>query len=261
MNDQAVSGSLTHNAEDNNGKFDRAMLERELANYGRAFGAGQNSRPSAFLRAVEAAYKLADVGPKDAEALYSKFQQGCAARQGLEYKAEASAKVQVSKFKRALMLGALPGIDGVDVMNRGCDIIKDMAAQAESPLKGSAYDNMVSLARAQIAQPKQELTDDEIRALLSKDSPDKTVLDHVIEAYKKSYKLCDELVKEGIDPGFTVKATEELAAQIMAMGGDLPPMTKDEKKVATARQTLSALGYAVEAKIEAPDAGSEKAAA
>ena len=222
----------------------REDLERDLTKFGRAFGQGQNSRPAAGLRCVEVASKI-NIGPDDAKDLYMKFQQAAAAARGMEYQAEASFKVQVSKLKQFLTLGAMPQIDGVDVMNRACDIIKELSAMEDSPLKGSAYDNMVNIARQQIKSEKVALTDDQMRDILSAQPDEKTELDKVVDIYKRLYKLNDELVKNGTDAANLGIALEAVKDQILCMDGELPAMTKDEKAKHAALKVLKAQGYMI----------------
>jgi hypothetical protein len=237
-----TSTNLEHDTDSNAGPFDRAKLERELAKYGKAFGQGQNSRPAAAQMCVDAASRLKDVGPNDADKLYSKFAAAAAASQGIEYSASASHKVQVSKLKRFLMLGSLPAIDGVDVFNKAYDSIAELSRRAESPLRGSAYDNLVKVARRQIEQPTVELTKDQIMEILSEQPEDKDDLDRVVDAYKRIYTLNEKLGENGVDHGPVSDALEDLAQQIADMGGELPAMTKEERKVAKAAETLARHG-------------------
>lgn len=241
MNTTTLGAALAGAAVTNQA-FSRAELEKEIKDFGKAYGQGQNSRPSMALRCVEAAHKLSDVGPDDAEDLYTRFQQAAAKARGIEYSAESSFKVQVSKVKRFLMLGALPQVDGVDIMNRVTDIIEKLSRMAESPLKGSAYDNMVGCARLQLESPTVPLTDDQITEHLSAQTEEKTALDKVIDLYKKSYRLGDTLREEGIDPQYIDDATENLATQIKHMDGELPPMTKEDKAKAAAFKVLKDQG-------------------
>lgn len=223
----------------------RANILTEMGAFGRAFGKGQNSRPSAALRFLEAATKLPDVGPDDASEFYDAFQKAAFQSRGIAYAPENSYKVQISKFKRFGELAMLPGIDGIDLMNRTCDIIKDLAAMAESPLKGSAYDNMVDIARRQIKDATAEMTDDQIRAILSEVPDEKTDLDMVMDAYKKSYRLSEKLADHGVDVTYVDQATDAFAAQIKSMDGDLPPMTKEEQAKAKAFKVLKSQGFTI----------------
>lgn len=239
-----ITTNLEHDT-DNAGPLTREKLERELLKFGKAEGQGANSRPSAALMCVDAAHRLQNVGADDAEKLYTIYAKGVAATQGIEYKASASQKVQVSKLRRFLMLGQLPAIDGVDVMNKACDKIVELSRRAESPLRGSAYDNMVKVARRQIEQPTVELTSDQIEEILSEGPEDKTELDKVVDAYRKVYKVDEALQEAGMDNYGTNNALEDLAHQISMMGGELPPMTKEERDTAKAKGILAKRGLTV----------------
>ena len=228
--------TLEHDVEDNAGPLNRAKLERELGKFGAAFGQGQNSRPSAALMCVDAASRCSDVGPDDAADLYTKFAQAAAKKQGLEYTVSSSYKVQVSKLKRFLMLGTLTAIDGVEFMNRVTDKIEELSRRAENPLRGSAYDNMVKLASVQLESPKVALTDEQIEEALSAGPAEKTELDKVIDLYKKSYRLGEVLGEAGIDHPDIDDATALYGAQIQAMGGELPAMTKEDQTIAKAEK-------------------------
>ncbi len=149
----------------------RADLEKNLNEFGKAYGKGQNSRPAAAQAALEAS--VAGIAtPNDAKELWTLFQRACAKVKSIEYKEEGSFAVQVSKFKQFLVMGQLP-IDSIDVMNRATEMIVELAMDEDTrkALKGSAYDNMVKIARAQIKAGEQELTDDEIRAELMPEAP------------------------------------------------------------------------------------------
>lgn len=236
--------NLEHDNTDNTGPLTREKLERELVKFGKAFGQGQNSRPSAALMCVDAAHRCRDVGADDADKLYTMFAKGVAQMQGIEYAASASHKVQVSKMKRFLMLGQLPAIDGVHVMNETCDAIVDLSRRAESPLRGSAYDNMVKVARRQIEQPTVELGRDQIVEILSEAPDEKTELDKVVDAYKKVYGVNEKLIEAGLDHQGMDDALEDIAQQIADMGGEIPAMTKEERAVAKAQATLAKHGQA-----------------
>lgn len=237
-----MSTNLEHDAEDNAGPLDRSKVEARLREFGKAYGKGQNSRPSAALLAVDAAHRLRDVGPDDAEKLYTQFAKAAAASQGIEYAASSSHKVQVSKLKVFLTLGALPAVDGVEVMHRTVDKISELSKRAENPLRGSAYDNMCKVARRQKEQPTVELDADAIEGILSEQPADKSELDRVIEAYRKVYAVDEKLAEAGVDHQGTADALEDLAQQIMDMGGELPAMTKEDREVAKARKTLEKAG-------------------
>lgn len=252
-----TSTDLTHDADNNAGPLTQESFEKQLGTYGRAYGKGQNSRPAMALLCVEAASKLTKVGKDEADKVYTLFAKGAAATQGLEYQATSSHKVQVSKTKQFLTLGQLPAIDGVRVMELTTDKLAELNKRAESPLRGSAYDNMVKVAREQIKQPTVELTADNIEDILSKQPDDKTEIDKVIDAYKKVYTVDAKLADAGIDHQGTADALEDLAQQIADMGGELPAMTKEDREMAKAKQTLQRHGLTAQPMTAAQPANDE----
>lgn len=242
----SIDTNLDHDTS-NTGALTRERLEREIRSYGQAYGKGANSRPAMAVRLVEAANKLTDVSPDDATALYTFFQKGAAASRGVEYTAdsEKSFKVQVSKAKRFLTLGELSTIDGIGMMDDAVQIIEELSRMPESPLRGSAYDNMVNVARRQIAQPTVQLTKSDLYEMLSQQAAEKSDLDKVIDVYKRVYRLAESLAETGVDVSNIDNAVTELAAQITAMDGELPPMTKIEQKKIAAIKVLASQGIQV----------------
>ena len=212
-------------------KLTLEQFEKEIVAFGAAYGAGQNSRPSMAVRAVEAAAKVTTITPDSAEVLWTKFQQAAAKKRGLEYKQEGSFKVQVSKFRQFLALGALPSIDPVDVIERTVYVIRELANQADSPLKGSAYDHMVNIARAQLKTPETALTNDQIKAeLLPEEVEEKTPLDKLLDTYKKVTKLHDVF---GKSPDVLIAiedAIENLQNAITKAGGEVPADKKTKEE-------------------------------
>lgn len=230
MNQQTPSTDTTDTTTQTpvNTPFSRAQFEKEVAAFGRDFGAGANSRPAMAIRAVEASHKLTDVGPDDAKDIYTRFQQSAAKKKGIEYAVESSFKVQVSKLRQFLVMGANPNIDGLGVIERTVDKLKELAAQGEdSPLTGSAYDNMVKVARAQNANPDQELNDDEILEVLTPDVQEKGPLDALIDGYKRIRKLHDTEGMPKVALPLIEDAIHNLEQAILDAGGDIPP-TKEQ---------------------------------
>lgn len=195
----------------------KAEFEKHAREFGKQYGKGMNSRPAMAMEAVQAAQQLADVGPDDAESIYTIFQQAAARAKGIEYKAESSFKVQVSKLRQFLSVGALPNVDGVAVLELAQDCIREYASSQENPLKGSAYDNMVNVARAQLAQPDEPLSETQIRGILTPDVEEKTDLDRIIAIYKAVRKLGETVNNEHLETAQT-----EIATTITELGGEIP---------------------------------------
>jgi hypothetical protein len=225
------------------------QFEKEVSAFGSAFGQGQNSRPSMAIRAVEAAQKVTSITPDLAETLWTKFQQAAAKKKGLEYKQEGSFKVQVSKFRQFLAMGCLPSIDSLDVIYRGADMIKSLANQSDSPLKGSAYDHLVNIARAQITSPEKALTDNQIKDILVPEDPEaKSDLDKLIDTYKKVCKALNlKFGKVQGDVAVAIQdAVENLQIAIHKAGGKVPsvepigPVEEEDKKAEAAKKAAQA---------------------
>jgi hypothetical protein len=219
----------------------REDLERDMEKFGAAYGKGQNSRPSALMRCVEVASKI-NIGPDDAKDIYLKFQQAAAKSRGVEYSVESSFKVQVSKLRQGLTMGSMPAIDAVQVMHDALDVIQELSGLEESPMRGSAYDNLVNVCRAQIKAGTLQLTKDDIKGLLSQTPEEKTLLDKVMDQYKRTYRLNDELVAAGEDNINVSISLEALKDQIKCMDGEVPAMTKADKAKAAAFKVLKSQG-------------------
>ena len=199
----------------------RSDLEKNLKKYGRAYGQGQNARPVAALDAVRAAQNNA-ITPDDAEELWSIFQRGNAETKGIEYKQEGSFKVQVSKFRQFIVLGSIPGLDAIDVMNRSVDILKELGGDESVKMTGSAYDKLTTVARAQIKQESQPLTDDEIRGIVMPDAKEKTE-EEVLGSIRTAMHKAIFGNKEGTAPTFPSpeleKALELVESRIAEITG------------------------------------------
>jgi hypothetical protein len=148
--------------------------------------------------------------------------------------------VQVSKFKAFLRLGALPAVDGVKVFDTAVKVIKELSQQKDNPLKGTAYDNLLFVARKQCDSPQHELDEDEIRRVVTpKVTDEKTAMDKLIDAYKKVAKLHDDIPSKALEDAIYC-----LEQAIVVGYGEVPDLNKKSKKdleaeVRALRQQLS----------------------
>ena len=83
-----------------NGAVDRDTFIKRMRDFGKAHGTGANSRPAAARMAVEAAQTLTDVGPDDAEAMWTEFQKASCKARSLEYKEEGGLQGPGEQFER-----------------------------------------------------------------------------------------------------------------------------------------------------------------
>lgn len=198
----------------------------KLRDYGEAYAKGANSRPAAAHQAVRAAAQIDGVTVDKAEEFWEVFQRAAARVKGIEYKREDSHKVQVSKFKAFLRLGALPAVDGVRVFDIAVKVVKELSAQEDNPMKGSAYDNLLAVARAQCDSPKHEFTEDDVRRVVTPEAKaEDTPLDKLVAAYKKVAKLHDSIPSKPLED-----AIYSLEQAIVEAGGDVPELKKKTKK-------------------------------
>ena len=204
-----------------------ADLKKDIRKFGSSEALGSAMRPIAAKTLVEAAYDgLAKEG--DAEELYAEYQAGMTAvgRKNPLTVGDASEKVQISKFRQFIKVGMLPGVDARELMRRTSDAInahKTAGAKINIP-----FDCLLNAARKQIASPDTDLTDAEIDAcVLKAEAAKKEEIDKLIDLYKKSVKLEETLKAPSLH-----SATLALKDAITEAGGEVPPMTKEEKEKA-----------------------------
>jgi len=217
-------------------------LRGKLKSLGAADGKGSASRPEAGLRLVDAAYD-GTIDENDAAEMFASYAAGVAAAAksnplvtSVGDADQKSAKQQISKFRQFIKVGALPSVDARDVMRRAVQASKDLEASGTKTY--SRFDAMLNVAREQIKQPDEPLTDDQITACVVKpESGDKSEIDKLIAAYKAAHRLA-----EAIPMPSTLAAADCYRDAIVEAGGEVPPMTKEEKAEAEAMTFLRKRG-------------------
>lgn len=221
-----------------NATFTLETFKEKLKEYGAAYARGANSRPAAAHQAVRAAAQIDGVSPDKAEEFWEEFQRASARVKGIEYKREDTHKTQVSKFKAFLRLGALPAVDGVAVFDRAVKIIREYSQMEDNPLKGTAYDNLLTVARKQCDNPQNEMDEDDIRRVITPEGKDeKKPIDKLIDAYKKVKGLHDKIPSAALED-----AIYSLEQAIVEGGGEVPATSKKDKAVQAALKTLKDAG-------------------
>ena len=214
------------------------ILDKELARLGRE--SVNTSRPAMAIALIDAA-SVGLIGEKDVPARYDAYlgarekkMQGNVLAAGVEdgngRKANISKLVQI--VKAAQLIGdAAPFQANAVVTLRGNMIGGDDKVHAP-------YECLLNVARAQIKKGAEELTQDELVECIRKDAPaEKDALAKLVAAYKTTYKLNTDLALPG-----TEVALQGYADAIVELGGELPPMTKEEKKEAEAMAFLAKRG-------------------
>lgn len=214
-------------------------LRTKMTALGKQEAAGMGSRRDAGLFLTAEAFE-GKIDEDDAEVAYDAY----VTAQGKQAKAKhlvagdnpSSRKAQVSKFRSFIKLGMLPTLDGRDVLARAVSLIESIAASDTKVL--SPFDALKAVCTAQCDKKEAPLTDEEITAVVSKPEPaEKDALAKLVAAYKAAYKLNTDMALPG-----TEVALQGYADAIVELGGELPPMTKEEKKAAEAMAFLAKRG-------------------
>lgn len=229
--------------------YTRDDFERDITHAGKQYGQGANARPVMAAKAVQAANRMVGVTSQDAAHFYTLFQTAAHRAKGLEYSAikESSFRQQVSKLTQFLKLGELVHVDGEDVFERAADRIRALGALNPTPLKGSAYDNLCNVARAQLKSPDVALTDEEIEGVLVTEKKPETA----IEKLARHYAQLGKLQYEGDDNNapLNLPALDETLANlkeaITEAGGDVPAITPEEKQRAKLLKLAEKAGLAI----------------
>lgn len=179
--------------------------------------------------------KTYDIYIEGRRGVLSKSALGAGSEDGGSYKANVSKNTQLIKAA-GLIVG---GVDFGDVMTKATKLREDLI-RADEKVKPT-YDAYVDLARAQLKTPTAQLDDDAIAEVIrKKEAAEKDLIDKLVAAYKTARKLQDDF---GVQPMADVVAA--YADAIVEAGGEVPPITKEEKKAHEAMAFLAKLGMNV----------------
>lgn len=169
-----MTNNLSNSAALEDGRKNYLADVREL---GRESALGKDSLPRLAMRTVEAA-ALGYIGEDDAKQIYEDY---LTAESKKLIHTDNGKAANASKLKSFIKMGLLP-VDAVDVIQRAADLHKEMRKDGLKPQP--AYAAYVSVARAQLAAPHNDLSDDEIREAMGAAQKDKTAKDYMRTAAK-----------------------------------------------------------------------------
>lgn len=184
------------------------------------------------------------IGEDDAEATYNAYLDGRRAETGKNTMAEGHAdgkpKSNISKNMKIIQLGLLPKVDGPALLERVNDLRVNAIRTGGDDLKVKpTFDCFVDAARAQLAQPNEELTDEQINGIVIKpEGKENTLLDNLIADHKRLNKRLEELPSAAIENA--IRCIEDAMCEIN--GGKLPPLSKEDKKAEEAMAFLRKMG-------------------
>jgi len=162
----------------------REALSR-VREFGRAAASGEDARPACILQLIEDCQNGV-LSPDDNKEIYDQYLAAYSKRAVFTENGKAG---NASKWKAPMSMGAMVGVDGVAVAQRAVTLRGNMASEGLKPK--AMFDGLVSVSRAQLANPSAELSDDEIRDALSKDVKEKSAKDFLKSAAKALEKALE----------------------------------------------------------------------
>lgn len=199
---------------------------------------GKESLPRFGLKLVrDAADSI--IKPGQAQVAYECYLRGYSTKELHEHTKNGLA-ANVSKVKRIIELGCLPHVDGVGVLDMVVDVRREMKARGVK-VKG-AYKAFVEAARAQCADPENQLSKAAIEALCDGTPASKDLIDKLIAQYKATARIQEENPTDNM-----ARVVDGLREEIIAQGGEVPAVTKDDKETLKAVALLAKKGIRVAA--------------
>lgn len=225
------------NAGDNIAGAVEALM-KNLRDLAAADVIGGASRPRAARRLVEASFDgIKD--ERDAEELFNVYAAAMAKAAGKAgvIAEQGSTPQQISKFRQFLKLGALPAVDGREVMERADRILRDLSTTDTATYP--TFDALLNTARAQIKSPEETLTDEQITAAVCRpERQEKDDIRRLVDAYKAAHKLAEKIPMPSV-----VAAVDAYRDAIVEAGGEVPAITKEEKEQAAFMEKAAQMGF------------------
>lgn len=165
----------------------------------------------------------------------AKSSLGAGAEDGGSYKANVSKNTQI--IKAAGLITA--GVDFVDVLTRATAIRETLVAASEKVWP--TFDTYVKCAREQLKQADTALTDEQITEAARKhEQAEKDLVAKLVDDYKRMYKRAEEFPCDAL-----AQAVASIGEAINEAGGEVPPMTKEEKQEAAAMAFIASRGFSL----------------
>jgi hypothetical protein len=226
-----------------------AALDKEMAKLGAE--SVNIARPKLAITLVKAAAE-GSIDEDDVEARYDAYLAGRTKAQSKTALAAGvedgnGKKANVSKCRQLVRMAMMPGIDGPALIDLTVTVRGNLLGNEESVKP--PFDAFVDVARAQINCPAGPLTEEQIADVIRKaEKADKTEIQKLIDMYKRSAKMRDDM--PAIEA--LARATDAYAEAIVEAGGEVPPLSKEEKEQAAAMAYLARRGLVVVPALPAP---------
>jgi hypothetical protein len=249
--DASIVHTITETMLGDNSESRLDTLMKEVAKLGRESGLGKDARMKLAMRVSQAAFD-GTIGEDDVPAIYETYVKAESSKAIHEHTANGKT-AQLSKFRQVVRASMMPSTDMPASLQAIVDKRDELRA-AEVKLK-PAFETAVLAARWQIAHTESQgvLPGEVIDELVRKpEAEDKELLERLQAEYKKLYDL-----ESKANEGATVNSTPEAALSaieearhkigeaIIGLDGELPPVTKEQKKVANLIVQARAAGIKV----------------
>lgn len=172
--------------------------------------------------------------PGQAQGRYEAYLRGMS-RKAVHEHSVGGVTANTSKMKKIIELGCLPNVDGIGVLDMVLDVRSDLKARGVKVQGG--YKAMVEAARVQLATPESQITREVIESICDGTPADKDLIDKLIAQYKANVRLQDECPTDNM-----ARVVDALREEIVAQGGNVPAVTKEDKEVAKAVALLAKKG-------------------
>lgn len=218
-------------------------LMKQVSKFGEEASLGRDSLPKLAHAVVKAAADgVLDLETKDnkgndaAAQIYEKY-VAAESKKAIHEHSGGGKKANISKLRQLIAMGAMPGIDAVEVMQAAFQAREDMMAD-DNKVK-PAYPFYVEVAREQLKEgrDKKPLTKQELESLVLKDEPAAKTLEGELKRVLKTLeglvtgenrdKLKDtdalteaafHAVKERLDNMATLRQKQKLMAEAAKLG-------------------------------------------
>lgn len=197
---------------------------KRVKEYGKQEGDGLNAKPAYALDVVAMSHDGV-IGNDHAEGVWEKFKDASAKTKGLEKLKTSTAKVdkvRVSETRQLIAVGTIVAFEPSEVMSRAVTLIAGCA-----DARGSTYQNLVVVARAQIKQRSAPLTDEEIISAITPASPEEKNEMELLQRHVKALKRMHDGDEK--DPSVKSYPSPELAQAIKSLEGRLATLVGNEQ--------------------------------
>jgi len=190
---------------------------------------GVDSRPNWLKATVRAAHNGV-IAADESKAIYERYIERVSKKAAHLHK---SLSVRASELKEIITYAGLNTVDAVAVIDGVQDIIRD---RRDAKLASKTFwQSTLAISKKQNANAKIALTADEIEACIATDEKEKTLLTDLEADYKRLFKRVAEAEKaDGGAADYVKDALASVGNAIVEAGGELPAMSKDEKKLRAA---------------------------